>query len=98
MMQILVRKEGIDDLIGCYRHIVVDSASTRPHCPFERFRNERSTKPKEPCATAPPGALFRSFQAHTASDRDVACPYEHPRRSRALTMLAQIRFEGVLTE
>ena len=37
MMQILVRKEGIDDLIECYRHIVVDNASTCPHCPFERF-------------------------------------------------------------
>jgi hypothetical protein len=31
-------------------------------------------------------------------DREIACLFDNPRRSHALTMLAQIRSQGLLTE
>jgi len=41
---------------------------------------------------------FGVFKLIQRGDRDVACPSEDPRRSRALTMLAHIRSEGLLTD
>jgi hypothetical protein len=101
MMQILVRKDGIDDLIGCYRpwssimparvRIVRSSASAKG----------RSAKARELCATAAivtTSAVSKIFKLIQRGDRDVARPSEDPRRSRALTMLAQVRSEGLSTE
>ncbi len=38
------------------------------------------------------------FQLMQRRDRDIALLFDNPRRSRALTMLARIRSEGLLTE
>lgn len=38
------------------------------------------------------------FRIIKQSDREIACLFDNPRRSHALTMLAQIRSQGLLTE
>ena len=38
------------------------------------------------------------FNIMKRRDREIACLFDNPRRSHALTMLAQIRSQGLLTE